>query len=147
MLSGTPERGESIGTTFKTALIQAAPELGNKAANLKRMRKLVSATEADLYLFGELYLTGYMCKDLFPELGEDLRGPSVNEVRKIAEGRNASIIFGMPERDEETGVLYNSSVYVSSDGDVVGYRKLYPANFGPFEELQYFRRGSELKVV
>ncbi len=44
-------------------------------------------------------------------------------------------------------VLYNSSIYVSRHGQVQSYRKLYPANFGPFEELQYFRRGDDLVVV
>ncbi len=133
--------------SFEAALVQAEPELGDKQANLKKMRKVVQTTEADLYILGELYLTGYMCKDLFPKLAEDLHGPSVKEVTEIAVEANASVIFGMPERDDETGALYNSSIHISGAGDVVSYRKLYPANFGPFEELQYFRRGEELKVV
>ncbi len=129
------------------ALVQASPELGDKEANLKKMREFVEGTEADLFLFGELYLTGYMCKDLFAKLAEDLHGPSVKEVARIARESNTSIIFGMPERDEKTGLIYNSCLYVGSGGDVTSYRKLYPANFGPFEELQYFRRGNELTVV
>lgn len=133
--------------SLETALIQASPELGDKEANLKKMSKFVKGTEADLFLFGELYLTGYMCKDLFPKLAEDLHGPSVKEASRIVKKSGANIIFGMPERDEETGVIYNSCIYVASGGDVISYRKLYPANFGPFEELQYFRRGNELTVV
>lgn len=133
--------------SLETALVQASPELGDKEANLKKMSKFVKGTEADLFLFGELYLTGYMCKDLFPKLAEDLHGPSVKEASRIVKKSGANIIFGMPERDEETGVIYNSCIYVASGGDVISYRKLYPANFGPFEELQYFRRGNELTVV
>ncbi len=111
------------------------------------MRKLVEGSEADLFIFGELFLSGYMAKDRFSKLAEDLHGPSVRDVSKLAAEAGTDIIFGMPERDEETGVLYNSSVYVSGRGDVQSYRKLYPANFGPFEELQYFRRGDALTIA
>lgn len=133
--------------SFDVALVQAEPEVGDKEANLKRMRRFVEPGEADLYLFGELYLSGYMAKDLFPKLAEPTGGPSVRAVRKLAQEANTAIVFGMPERDEESGVLYDTSVYVSREGEVAAYRKLYPANFGPFEELQYFRRGDAFTVV
>lgn len=134
-------------TSFQAALVQAEPELGDKEANLRKMEEWVTREAADLYLFGELFLTGYMCKDRFPKLGESLEGASVDRVREMAAGADAEIIFGMPERDPDTDVLYNSSVHVAADGEAVAYRKLYPANFGPFEELQYFGRGAELVVV
>ncbi|MFQ5919177.1 MAG: carbon-nitrogen hydrolase family protein [Thermoplasmata archaeon] len=134
-------------TGFTTALVQADPAVGDKAANLKKMARVVSEHKAQLYLFGELYLSGYMARDLFPKLAESLDGPSVREVARMAQEANAHILFGMPEQDPDTGSRYNSAVIVFPDGEAVSYRKLYPANFGPFEELQYFRRGSELKVV
>lgn len=132
---------------FTAALVQAAPALGDKAANLRTLEKTLSAEKADLYLFGELFLSGYMAKDLFPKLAEDLHGPSVKAVAKAAQAAGAHVIFGMPERDEERRVLYNSAIYVSPDGEALSYRKLYPANFGPFEELQYFRPGEALQMI
>ncbi len=134
-------------TSFRTALVQADPHVGDKAANLRKMAEIVEKNAAQLYLFGELYLSGYMARDLFPQLAEPLDGPSVREVARIAQQADAHIVFGMPEQDAETGHRYNSAVLVFPDGKAIAYRKLYPANFGPFEELQYFRRGSELKVV
>ncbi len=136
-----------IMKNFRAALIQADSEVGNKDHNLRKMTKLVRESPADLYIFGELFLSGYMAKDLLPKLAEKLTGPVVKQVRNLAQEANADIIFGMPERDEESGVLYNSSVYISREGETVSYRKLYPANFGPFEELQYFRPGDELTLV
>jgi predicted amidohydrolase len=133
--------------SFTAALVQAEPRLGDKEANLRKMRKFVEGTKADMYIFGELYLTGYMCRDLFPKLAEEIDGDSVKHVSDIAQKAGATIIFGMPERDSETGVLYNSAILVPRDGEPISYRKLYPANFGPFEELEYFRPGQELKVV
>ncbi len=134
-------------TRFETALVQADPRVGDKAANLKKMEKVVAQHSAQLYLFGELYLSGYMARDQFPQLAEPLDGPSVREVARIAQEANAHIVFGMPELDTETGLRYNSAVFVFPDGEAVSYRKLYLANFGPFEELQYFHHGSALKVV
>lgn len=136
-----------MSDAFQAALVQAEPELGNPPANLKKMRKFVEGTQADLFLFGELYLSGYMAKDLFQKLAEDLGGPSVKEAQKIARSAGTHLIFGMPEREEGTRTLYNSAIYVSPEGEVLSYRKLYPANFGPFEELQYFRQGDALRLI
>lgn len=72
-----------------------------------------------------------MARDLLPKWAGDLQGPSVMEVLELASRANTDIAFGMPPRDEETRVLYNSSAHVSSSGEVVSYQKLYPANFGP----------------
>lgn len=146
-ITPTRRRGETIAKAFEVALVQASPSLGDKQANLEKMRKFVEGASADLFLFGELYLSGYMAKDYFSKLAETLDGPSVGAVADLAAKASADVIFGMPERDEETDVLYNSSVYVSQDGEVQSYRKLYPANFGPFEELQFFGRGDELGIV
>ncbi|HKZ90277.1 MAG TPA: carbon-nitrogen hydrolase family protein, partial [Thermoplasmata archaeon] len=38
-------------------------------------------------------------------------------------------------------------VLTMPDGRVASYRKVHPANFGPFEEGLYFGRGSELTLV
>lgn len=65
----------------------------------------------------------------------------------MAEEHSAHIAFGMPEREPGTRRLYNASVLVAPDGRAVVYRKVYPANFGPFEEGLYFARGNELPLV
>ncbi|MEE9174265.1 MAG: hypothetical protein V3U30_04750 [Thermoplasmata archaeon] len=49
-------RGEIISGSFEMALVQAEPELGDKGANLGRMKEFVEGTEANLFL--EVYPTG-----------------------------------------------------------------------------------------
>lgn len=132
---------------MRAALAQLAPVLGNKEKNLAKLEKAVSKSKADLVLAGELYLTGYMARDSFARLAEPLDGPSVAAVRKISEEHGAHIVFGMPEQDPGTRRLFNSSILVAPDGRAVAYRKVYPANFGPFEEGLYFGRGEELPLV
>ncbi len=132
---------------MKVALAQLNPVLGNKEKNLAKLAKPVAKSEADLVLAGELYLTGYMARDSFARLAEPMDGAAVQSVRKMAEEHGAHIVFGMPEREPGTRRLFNSSVIVTPDGRAVAYRKIYPANFGPFEEGLYFGRGDALTLV
>jgi predicted amidohydrolase len=131
----------------KMNLVQLAPEIGDKESNLKKMAEAVKNAKSDIVVFGELFLTGYMCRDNLPKLAETLDGPSVKKVIGIAKEHDAHIVFGMPERDTKVaGQVYNSAVLVCPDERVERYRKLHLANFGPFEEHLYFTRGMELPV-
>jgi predicted amidohydrolase len=111
------------------------------------MEKVVSESDSDLVVFAELFLTGYMIRDNLTKLAEPLSGSSVTQIAKIASEYNTHIIFGMPERSEESqGLFYNSSVLVYPDERVERYRKLHLANFGPFEEHLYFGYGTDLPL-
>jgi len=128
---------------MKVALAQLAPKLLDKEANLSRIEKTVAKAAADLAIFGELFLTGYMARDAFPRLAETVPGPATDRLSKIASEYGTHVLVGMPERDTKGRYLFNTSVLVAPDGEVWGYRKIHPANFGPFEEGLYFGRGSD----
>jgi len=129
----------------KSLLAQLDPKVGDKEGNLRKMEKALARRRVDLALFGELFLSGYMARDAFHRLAEPIDGPSVRRVRRLAKRTGAIIVFGMPERDGRR--LYNSSVLVTPGGDVHVYRKIHLANFGPFEEKQYFAHGDEPVLV
>jgi predicted amidohydrolase len=106
------------------------------------MREVVSAGDADLFVFPELFLTGYMVRDEVYRLAEDLDGRSVRMVQQLCDEHGANVLFGMAAWDEEfPGVLRNSAVLVSPDEIVQHYDKVNLANFGPFEESLYFGTG------
>ena len=132
---------------MKVALAQLDPVLHDKEKNLRKLERTVAKSGADLVLAGELFLTGYMARDAFARLAEPLDGASVRKATKIAAEHGAHLVFGMPEREPGTRRLFNSSVLVTPDGRAVAYRKIYPANFGPFEEGLYFGRGDALTLV
>ncbi len=132
---------------MKVALAQLAPVVHDKRKNLAKLEKAVARSHADLVLTGEMFLTGYMARDAFALLAEPVNGPSVESVVDMSEEHGAHVIFGMPEREPGTKRLFNTSVLVAPDGKVAAYRKVYPANFGPFEEGLYFGRGSELVLA
>jgi predicted amidohydrolase len=132
---------------LKLALAQLSPVLCDKEKNLDMMENIVKNSESDLVIFGELFLTGYMCRDNLTKLAEPLDGVSVKGIAKMAKEHDTHIVFGMPERSKEVqGQIFNSAVLVYPNERVERYRKLHLANFGPFEEHLYFARGSELPV-
>ncbi len=133
---------------MKTALIQSAPSVGDKEKNLREMERIIVENTADLYVFPELYLSGYNCKDEITLMAEPLEGKdatSVAAVEELARDHNVSIIFGMAEKAPDTN-LYNSAVFVSPGGYMGAYRKWFLANFFPFQEMLYFRPGSQLPL-
>ncbi len=140
------KKDRSILRSMKLLLGQLSPELGDKEKNVEKMKQTVEGREADLAFFGELFLTGYMCRGEFTRLAESVDGESVRVMSKISEENNTHIMFGMPELDEKTKIIYNSSVLVSPNGKTQVYRKLHLATFGPFEEQLYFGKGSELQL-
>ena len=131
----------------KAALAQLDASVGDKMKNLKKLEKAVGAAKADLFLAGELFLSGYMARDAFAQLAEPIDGPAVKTVQFIAQEYSTHVVFGMPEREESMKRLFNSSVLVAPDGKVASYRKVYLANFGPFEEGLYFGRGDGLTLA
>jgi len=132
---------------LKVLLAQLSPKVGDKKANIDKMEKAIRKTKPDLAIFGELFLTGYMARDSWRTLAEPIPGPSTAAISKIAQKNSVHIIFGMPERDTKARLLYNVAVLVTPDGTLEKYRKIHPANFGPFEEGIYFGRGREPKLV
>ncbi|UCE36831.1 MAG: carbon-nitrogen hydrolase family protein [Thermoplasmata archaeon] len=132
---------------MKLTLAQQFCALGDKKTNLDKIENVVKTSDSDIVVFGELFLSGYMCRDNLTKLAEPLDGPSAMQVARIAKEYDTHIVFGMPEKAmEPEGLYYNSSVLVYPNEEVGCYRKLHLANFGPFEEHQYFGYGNELPV-
>ncbi|HEC87742.1 MAG TPA: carbon-nitrogen hydrolase family protein [Thermoplasmata archaeon] len=129
---------------MKICLVNANPKKGNKKKNIKKIEKIVKEESAELYVFGEMFLTGYICREEIVSFAEKEDGESIKEIQKIARDKNCGIIFGMPI-EKRRGLIYNSAVMVTPH-KVYIYTKNFLANFGPFEEKFYFAPGNELPV-
>jgi len=135
---------------ISVALAQFSPKQCDKDHNIKTMREWgerAKDREADLVIFPELSLTGYVCRDLFYNLAEPIDGPSVKAIEKVARDNNIHVIFGMPEQARTEGVIYNSCALVGPNGLLGHYRKMYLPTATVFEEKRYFRPGYEPAVV
>jgi len=132
---------------IKLALCQIAPKRENKTANLAKIEELslkAKAAGADLAVFPEMCLTGYVLQDQVYGLAESIPGPSIAKVEEIAKKTGLHIIFGMPELSEKTqATVYNTAVLVSPKGVIGKYRKMYLPTHSVFEEKRYFRPGYE----
>ncbi|MCX6670875.1 MAG: carbon-nitrogen hydrolase family protein [Euryarchaeota archaeon] len=132
---------------MKLALISARPTIADKTKNIQTMESYIKKTKADIYVFGEYFLSGDRCKDEFRDLAEPLDGPSIQHLKKIAKTKQCYIVFGMPCKDSTVdGLLYNAAVLIHPNGTVDAYKKWFLPTSGPFEEKIFFDQGEELPV-
>jgi len=122
------------------AIAQTTCRVGDKKANMEKMRRNIK--QANLLVFPELSLTGYVCKDLSYELAEPIPGPSVHQIEKEAKKNNIHIIFGMMEKNTKAGaILHNTAVLIGPKGYIGKYQKTHLPTHSVFEEKRYFRPG------
>ena len=132
---------------MRIAMITKRPKIADKTANLKIMENAMKKTSADIYVFGELFLTGYHCKDEWRSLAETLQGPSIQQMKTIAKKRKCYIVFGMPLWDENVdGLIHNAAILIHPNGKVDHYKKWFLPTVGPFEEKIFFDQGEEIPV-
>ncbi len=114
----------------------------NPSRGIKENEKLIKNTldeDFDIAVFPEMFYSGYLLRDninLYRVDAEFLRS-----LQSRLDGR--MIIFGAPLRDR---FLYNAA-YVVTGESVMTYRKIHLPNFGPFEEMRYFKRGDSRLTV
>ncbi len=132
---------------IKLALCQISSKREDKEANLQKIENLTLKAKqqgADLAIFPEMSLTGYVVLDQVYELSESVPGPSVARVEALAKKTGMHVVFGMPELSEKTkGTIYNTAVLVGPKGLIGKYRKMYLPTHSVFEEKRYFRAGYE----
>jgi predicted amidohydrolase len=130
---------------IKLALAQISSRRENKKENLQKIEEFtIKAKEqaADLVIFPELSLTGYVVHDQIYELAEIIPGSSTKRIEDLAKKIGMYIIFGMPELSEKTeATIFNTAVFVGPNGFIGRYRKMYLPTHSVFEEKRYFRPG------
>jgi len=134
-------------TKIKLALAQISSKRESKSENLLKIEKLTLKAKqqgADLIIFPEMSLTGYVLLDQVYELAETIPGPSTQKIETLAKKTDMHIIFGMPELSENTqATIFNTAVCVGPQGLIGKYRKMYLPTHSVFEEKRYFRPGYE----
>jgi len=132
---------------FTVALASLQPHIADKKRNLALMERTLKKTKADLYVFGEFFLTGDRCKDEYRDLAEPLTGPTLAAVQELACRHKCYIITGMAVKDDKVnGLIYNCAVLAHPSGTLDVYHKWFLPTFGPFEEKIFFDQGEDLNV-
>jgi predicted amidohydrolase len=131
----------------RVALAQVAPRLGDVVANLElaadRLRA-AAAEGADLVVFPELALTGYLLSDLVPEVAMAATDERLRALSHDAPGSLVAVGF-VEETDDHR---YANSAVLLRDGEVVGlHRKVYLPTYGMFDEGRFTRPGDRIRTT
>jgi len=130
---------------IRIALAQINSKRQNKKENLQKIEKITKKARnqaADLIVFPELSLTGYVMRDQVYEQAETIPGPSSRTIERISRKNEIAIVFGMPELSKKAkATIFNTAVFVGTRGLIGKYRKMYLPTHSVFEEKRYFRPG------
>lgn len=123
-------------------IVQENPIVGDIEGNLQlainAIDKLSKQSSPDIFLFTEMFITGYPPEDLI--LRDDLLDASYEAVKKLCEVKPESfIVIGYPKKEGDSifncaGVLRNKSV-------ITEYKKQELPNYEVFDEKRYFQSG------
>jgi len=130
---------------LQIALIQDHFQVGDLRANVDRMIQLsaeASAQGAELIVFPELALTGYPPEDLLHRPG--FIASCQDECQRLVEALPAvDVVFGLPLVADESGLLYNSALWVRDNTIIASYAKQSLPNYAVFDEVRYFIAGDK----
>ncbi len=136
-----------MNNKFKIALAQINPALGDFDKNIKKHISFCDRAikkKADIIVFPELSLTGYSIKDLNFELAINQNNIGILQPL-LKKSKEIDIICGGIEEDINFGI-FNSAFYLSNGKIEYTHKKIYPPDYGMFEEIRYFSKGKEVNV-
>jgi len=110
----------------RVGFVQFCPIFGKKRENLEKIAQLIREVEADLLVLPELCTTGYIFenKEELVNLAEQIpASPTVQFFREMAYEKKINLVWGMAEKDKDR--VFNSSVLLTSQGEVEVYRKIH----------------------
>lgn len=133
---------------LRLALAQISTKLGNVPANLEKHLACIRQARkqgAELIVFPELSLTGYVLQDLAsavacrPTAEDPTFKPLLQASRKI------DIAVGFVEEDVRNR-FYISAAYLSRGKVVHVHRKVYLPTYGMFDEGRFFALGDRIQA-
>ena len=115
--------------------------------NLARHHELLATARsegADLVVFPELGLTGYLLQDLAAEVAMRLDDPRLAEL--AAATRGLSVVVSFVEESGDHRLFISAGLF--EDGELRHvHRKLFLPTYGLFDERRFFAAGDALRAV
>jgi NAD+ synthase (glutamine-hydrolysing) len=135
-------------TGLTLALAQISTQLGNVQANLEKHLSLIRQAQsqgADLIMFPELSLTGYVLQDLTSAVACSASGDDPTFRPLLAASRDIDIMVGFVEADRRHR-FFIASAYLSKGEAVHVHRKVYLPTYGLFDEGRFFAWGDHVRA-
>jgi len=130
------------------ALAQVTTVLGNVNKNLEKHLATIheaSSGGADLVVFPELSLTGYVLQDLAPMVACRPRKDDPLFQPLFAASQKIDIVVGFVEEDVRNR-FYISAAYLSRGELLHVHRKVYLPTYGMFDEGRFFAWGDSVQA-
>lgn len=133
---------------FTLALAQINTKLGDVDANLEKhlaLAKEAAQSGADLLVFPELSLTGYVLQDIATTVA---RRPAAEDslFRPLLQASESlDMVVGLVEEDSRCR-YYISAAYLSGGQVIHVHRKVYLPTYGIFDEKRYFAAGNRFRA-
>ncbi len=129
--------------SFKIALAQFSPHIGNIESNVQKMIDLAHDAKkqnADLIVFPELSTLGYPAEDLL--LRPSLTKRTAHAFEQLSQVKDIVMVFGFVNQNEH-GHRFNAAA-VMKDGQILGiYNKQNLPNYSVFDEKRYFHEAHQ----
>jgi predicted amidohydrolase len=137
-----------LTTKLNLALAQVDTHLGDIDANLEKHLSYMDDARkqgADLIIFPELSLTGYMLQDLASEvaLRPEHDDPYFTQLLKASKDLDA--LIGFVETDSRHR-FFISAAYLSKGEVIHIHRKVYLPTYGLFDEGRFFAWGDKVRA-
>ena len=132
--------------SIRIAIGQVNPRLGDLQANLALYKERIGHAaddKAQLLLFPELSLTGYMLRDTVPAVALKLDSPEIKQLTALS--RKLAFVAGLVEESPDHR-FFNSAVYFEDGAVRHVHRKVYLPTYGMFDEQRYFARGDRVRA-
>ena len=137
---------EGLMQTVRVALAQIAPKLGDLEANLDmhiEAIRLARREKADVVVYPELSLTGYVLRDQVPDVALTRRSPLFKKLLRASNG--IDLVVGFVE--ETPGHrFHNAAAYVSRGRVIHVHHKVYLPTYGMFDEGRDFAAGDLVRA-
>jgi predicted amidohydrolase len=133
--------------SVRIALAQIAPRLGFLEENLARHQEILADARraaANLVVFPELGLTGYLLQDLASEVAMRLDDPRLGALAGETSGLSAVVSFVEESADHR---LFISAALLEDGAVRHVHRKVYLPTYGLFDERRFFAPGDVLRAT
>lgn len=128
-------------------IIQENPVVGDIKGNLElakvAIKKLSIKNPPDIFLFTEMFITGYPPEDLI--LRDDLLNQAYDAVHELSHEKPESfIVIGYPKKEGNS--IFNCAGVLRNNSIITEYRKQELPNYEVFDEKRYFQPGNSAGI-
>ena len=131
---------------MKIAAYQIEASIGDFEA---RLVKIANVTEqsasagSNVIVFPELAASGYRIGEAMAQFAKTQSELSIKKLAKIAKQHQIAIVIGLPWY--ENSKLYNSSVFIKPNGEIIQYHKQYL--YGEYEKNLFVKSKSPPPII